>query len=233
MSSLTGKLSVRRAELAQALKLVGRTGAAVRAATAALTYANGQLAIDLAGSVALVAAEGDWPGEVRVPGQYLESLANALPHVDPLPIKLEAERLFVATFSIPCESSPSAQSSMARELIPANADLFDLLLMASRCSALEIHRAGATALVAKAQAKLDQICDKAAGPLRPYGITPSHLKALCAAHVEEGSRQFRESDLKAITQIADVWRLLAPLGVEPMEIKALMDNTLRNAWKNP
>jgi hypothetical protein len=145
---------------------------------------------------------------------------------------VEGKRLFVARFSIPCECRLSgAVSTPARELIPANADLFDLLMMASRYSQEEIDAAGASSLVSNAQLKLDQLCEKAAGVLGAYGISPLQLRQLCEEHAAEGNRHFRESDAKAIAQIAKAWVILAPIGVEPMEIKALMDYCLRNAWK--
>ena len=233
MSAPSWHLSVKRAEFAKALRLVGRAAKEVRTATAVLTFDRDQLTIDLSGNVAQLAATGDWPSEVRIPGEHLERLAKALPEEDPLPLKVEGERLFVASFSIPCEwrlySRPV--STPARELIPANPDLFDLLMMAARCSKEEIDAAGASALVSNAQIKLDTLCTKAAGFLGTYGVSPLHLRRLSEEHAAEGTRQFRESDAKTIVQIANAWCILAPLGVEPMEIKALMDNCLRNAWK--
>jgi hypothetical protein len=57
-------LKVSRAELAMALRTVGRVGRSLKGAQAVLTLENGQLAIDLGGNVAWLPAEGDWPGEV-------------------------------------------------------------------------------------------------------------------------------------------------------------------------
>jgi hypothetical protein len=232
MSPPSWHLSVNQAQFAKALKSVGRAGKDVRSAKAVLTFDQNQLAIDLVGNVTQLPASGDWPSEVRLLGVHLERLARSLPEEDPLSLKVEGKRLFVARFSIPCECRLSGGvSTPVRELIPANADLFDLLMMASRCSQEEIDAAGASALVSNAQLKLDQLCEKAAGVLGAYGISPLHLRQLCEEHAAEGDRHFRESDAKAIAQIAKAWAILAPIGVEPMEIKALMDYCLRNAWK--
>jgi len=235
MSGHSWQLSVDRAELAKALKLVGRAGKALRAAEAILTFDDNQLAIALSGNTTQVAATGDWPTEVRLPGDALERLARALPDDDPLLLKIEGERLFAGTFSIPCEwrlySRPV--STPARELIPANADLFDVLMMAARCSPEEIDTAGASDLVSKAQIKLDELCERAASFLGSYGVSSLHLRRLCEEHATDGSRHFRESDAKTIAKIANAWLLLAPMGVEPLEIKSLMDNALRNAWRDP
>jgi hypothetical protein len=114
---------------------------------------------------------------------------------------------------------------------PTNPDLFDLLIMAARCSKEEIDRAGASVLVSNAQSKLETLCTKAASYLGSYGVSPLHFRRLCEEHAAAGTRQFRESDAKTILQIAQVWCILAPMGVEPMEIKTLMENCLRSAWK--
>jgi hypothetical protein len=235
MSAPSWRLSVDRTEFAKALRLVGRAGKSVGAADAVLIFSDNLLAIDLSGNAAQVAAAGDWPTEVRLPGDALERLAKALPEDDPLPLKIEGERLFAANFSIPCEwrlySRPV--STPAREMIPANADLFDILMTASRCSPEEIDTAGASALVSNAEQKLDKLCEKAASFLGSHGVSPLHLRRLCEKHAAEGTRNFRESDSKTLVKIANAWLLLAPLGVEPMELKTLMDECLRNAWGNP
>jgi hypothetical protein len=235
MSAPSWQLSVDRTEFAKALRLVGRAGKAVRSAEATLTFADHRLNIDLSGNAAQVDAHGDWPTEVRLPGDALERLAKSLPENDPLPLKVEGERFFAANFSIPCEwrlySRPV--STPAREMIPANADLFDVLMTASRCSPEEIDAAGASALVSNAQQKLDKLCEKASTFLGSHGVSPLHLRRLCEDHAAEGTRSFRESDSNTLVKIANAWLLLAPLGVEPMELKTLMDECLRNAWRNP
>jgi hypothetical protein len=235
MSVHSWHLSVNRAEFAKALKLVGRAGKGVRSADAILTFDNNRLAMDLSGNAAEIPAAGDWPTEVRLPGDALERLAKSLPEDDPLPLKIEGERLFAANFSIPCEWRLYSRSvsTPAREMIPANADLFDVLMTAFRCSPEEIDTAGASALVSNAQQKLDKLCEKAASFLGSHGVSPLHLKRLCGEHAAEGTRNFRESDSNTLVKIANAWLLLAPLGVEPMEIKTLMDECLRNAWRNP
>ena len=233
MSIPSWQVTVKRTEFAKALRNVGRAAKEVRKATAVITFDKKELVIDLSGNVVQVAASGDWPSELRLPGMHLERLAKSLPEDDPLPLKVEGERLFVASFSIPCEWRlySRAASTPARELIPANPDMFDLLMMASRCSKEEIDTAGVSALVAAAQSKLDNLCTKAASFLGSYGVSPLHLRRLCEEHAGEGTRQFRESDRRTVSQIAEAWCILAPMGVEPMEIKALMEKCLRNAWK--
>ena len=235
MSAHSWHLSVDRSEFAKALTLVERTGNEVRSADAILTFDAGRLVINLFGNVAQLAAAGDWPSEVRLPGDVLERLATSLPEENPLQLKVEGDRLIVARFSIPCEwrtlSRPT--SNPVVELIPSNADSIEILMVRSRCSQEEIDAAGATGLVAEAERRIDANCQAAARVLHRYGVTPAHLRRLCDDHAADGTRKFRESDAVAIGQIAKAWELLAPFGVEPNELKELMDNCLRNAWRNP
>jgi len=230
----TWSLRVGRAEFAKALRSVGRAGRAVHAADAILTMDAGHLVIELAASSFRLPAEGTWPSEARIPGIALERLARALPDEDPLPLQIQGERLHVARFSIPCtwRMYSKMPSTPVKELISANAELFDILLARSRCSADEIDAAGAAPLVADAEARLHALCAKAAAVLRTYRVTTRDVQALCERHIEDGSRQFCDADRPAVRLIAQVWELLAPFGVEPHELKSLMDSRLRNAWRN-
>jgi hypothetical protein len=235
MSVQTWELLVDRNEFRKALRIAAQGAKTVESDTAILTFDQDNLRVDLSGNIAVVSATGDWPSEVRLQRETLKHLAKSLPEQDPLPLKIEGERMLVARFSIPCEwrlySRPA--TSPVRDLIPANPDLFDLLVVAASCSQEEIDDAGAATLVSNAQRKLDQICQKAAGFLGIYGVSALDLRRLCEQHASDGTRQFLESESKAIGQVANAWSLLAFMGVEPGELKNLMDSSLRNAWKNP
>ena len=98
---LRPNFSVDRTEFAKALRLVGRAGKAVRSAEAILTFDDQRLNIDLSGNATQVDANGDWPTEVRLPGDALERLAKSLPENDPLPLKIEGEHLSQPTSPSP------------------------------------------------------------------------------------------------------------------------------------
>jgi hypothetical protein len=226
-------LKVSRAELAKALRTVGRAGRALRDAQAVLTFEDRHLTIDLAGNMTWLPAEGDWPGEVRLTGGAVERLARVLPKEDPLMLRVEGDRFSAARFSVPCERRASSRPTPVRELVPPNADLFEILMIRSRCSDAEIDAAGAAGLMEQAERRLDDLCDRAATILAPYGVGAEHLRQLCEKHAEEGIRDFRESERKVVGQVARAWELLAPLGVEPGELKGLMENCLKKSWRSP
>lgn len=226
------ELRVKRSELAQALRTVGRASRAVSDAEAILTFEAGSLTIDLAGTSArLPASGGAWPREVRLPGDALDRLAKVLPAEDPLHLRINGGRFWAARFSIPCECREASVPTPVREMVSPNADLFEVLLIRSRCSDEEIDAAGVAPLISNAQTRLQVLCAKPAQLLSRYGITASDFRAVCDRHIKDGSRQFCEGDRAMIRQIADVWELLAPLGVEINDIKELMDSRLRSAWK--
>ena len=162
------QLSVNQAEFAKSLRLVGRAAKAIRSSAAILTFDGGLLVIDVSGDVSQIPATGEWPSEVRLPGGALERLAKALPDDNPLHLKVEGERLFMARFSVSCEvrvlSCPTA--TPVPELVPPDADPFELLMIRSRCSDEEIDAAGATNLVSEASGRMAYSCATAARILR-------------------------------------------------------------------
>ena len=226
-------LRLKRADFAKALRTLARTGQAVEDAQAILTLADGNLTIGLAGGEVTIPADGDWTGEVRLRGAILERLAKSLPDEDPLPIRVEQGRFYVARLSIPCEHRLASHASPINELIPPDADPFDILMIRSWCSAGEIDAAGAAGLIVEAERRVEAYCRSAARFLGRYGVSAGHLRKLCEDHAANGTRTFRDSDTAVIKQIARAWEILAPMGIEPGELKALMDDCLRNAWRHP
>ena len=111
-----------------------------------------------------------------------------------------------------------------------NSDTFETLLIQSRCSQEEIDAAGAGPLIDKASDRLSEVCLEAAEILKAYRISPYQLVELCVPHIEHGMRDYRESDQNVVRQVAEIWKLLAPFGVETSEIKSLMDDCVKNAW---
>lgn len=223
------QLTVDRAEFARALRAVARMARGMAVEPVCLRFARDMLSIQAGGTTEEVAASGHWPRRVSFPGEYLSRVVRALPKVDPLPLRVAAGRLYFANFSILCEVVREAHP--AKETILPDPDLFEMLVLGARCSPAEIEAAGATPQVAAARARLDKICGEAAAVLRGYRVSPVAIRELCERRIEQGERRFSERDRAAVALISRVWDKLAPLGVEPGDIKDLMDESLRNAWK--
>ena len=72
---------------------------------------------------------------------------------------------------------------------------------------------------------------EAARILKPLLITKWDLAALVVDASARGTALWSEEDKKMIAIIAKAWVLLAPLGVETADLRRLVNDAVRNAWK--
>src|SRR5688572_25366925 len=96
-------LLVNRSELLEGLKQISKLVKKKGVGKGVFSYQDGDLLITLDGVSVRASAEGDLQGSVRIPGLSVLSLPKILPTDDPLPIRLEGERIFISSFSLPCE----------------------------------------------------------------------------------------------------------------------------------
>jgi ATP-dependent DNA helicase RecG len=78
--------------------------------------------------------------------------------------------------------------------------------------------------------ELDKIME-AARILKPLRITKWDLALLVVEARGKGKPSWSEEDKKMIAMIAKAWMLLAPLGVETADLRRLVNDAVRNAWK--
>ena len=76
-----------------------------------------------------------------------------------------------------------------------------------------------------------QLILEAARILKPLLITKWDLVALVVEARARGTASWSEEDKKMIAIIAKAWVLLAPLGVETADLRRLVNDAVRNAWK--
>jgi hypothetical protein len=67
--------------------------------------------------------------------------------------------------------------------------------------------------------------------LKPLLVKPSDLEAVVVDARARGTPSWSEDEKKMIALIAKAWVLLAPMGVETSDIRRLVNNAVRNAWK--
>jgi len=72
---------------------------------------------------------------------------------------------------------------------------------------------------------------EAAKILKPLRINREGLEHLVSETRARGASPWSIQEKKMISVIAKAWALLAPLGIEPADIRRLADNAVRNAWK--
>ena len=78
--------------------------------------------------------------------------------------------------------------------------------------------------------QLNEILE-AARILKPLRITKWDLAALVVEARSRGPASWSEEDKKMIAMIAKAWALLAPMGVETADLRRLVNDAVRNAWK--
>lgn len=72
---------------------------------------------------------------------------------------------------------------------------------------------------------------EAARILKPLRIRRSHLEEVVSEARARGTASWSMEEKKMIAIVAKAWILLAPMGVETSDIRRLVDNAVRNAWK--
>lgn len=168
-------VTVARAELQRALRLLIKFYKAKDQGEAILTFAEGELHIELVGSGVSVPANGRWDGEVRVPGMFMVAMAKALPPENPMPIFVEAGRLHMGRQSAPCIVQRAAQKRIE---LAINAPLADILRVRLSCSDAEIERSGLSRLVRDAEHQRDAMIERAAEQLRKLEVRREDLRHL-------------------------------------------------------
>ena len=114
LASTAANLSIGRADLTHALKIVTR-GIGKYAGQASLRFENGLLSVEAHGTVASAPASGAWPIPIFVHASWVRRLSRRMPLGDPLRLEIKEDRIYLERYSEPCALTPTA--------IPANPDL--------------------------------------------------------------------------------------------------------------
>jgi hypothetical protein len=72
---------------------------------------------------------------------------------------------------------------------------------------------------------------EAAKILKPLRINRQDLEKLVSETRDRGASHWSLREKKMISIVAKAWALLAPLGIEPADIRRVADSAIRNAWK--
>lgn len=125
-------------------------------------FQAGVLRIEAAGIAGSAAAEGEWPGEARVPAAFLVGLARWVPSSGRAELYVQDGKLSFRTGSLSmdkeCRWETSERSSIQ---LPMHPTLRHLAQIAMSYTTDEIERAGATAPVTEAKEKAEALIAKA------------------------------------------------------------------------
>jgi hypothetical protein len=227
-------LEVGRSEFLDALRrIVPKSSKETPHARVVLTFSDSHLSVESIGGKVQIPATGTWPGAAAVSADLLKRLTRALPEEDPLRLQATGNQFTISRLFLPCECHANIESTpqFYGEMIPANLTLHEMLKLCEQYQAEAIEAAGLAPGVAAAQQKVESILRRAATVLQLYGVTEGELMELVEKHAADTSCAFQDADKGVIKRIAEAWTLLAPLGIEAGEIKALVDESIRNAWK--
>ena len=186
LASTPANLSVGRADLTHALKIVTRA-IGKYAGQACLRFENGLLSVEAHGTVASAPASGAWPIPIFVHASWVRRLSRRMPPGDPLRLEIKEDRIYLERYSEPCALTPTA--------IPANPDLPQidekgLIEEAAKVlKPLLVKRSDLEELVAEARAKgavpwssdekkMTSIVAKAWVILAPLGIETTDIRRL-------------------------------------------------------
>jgi hypothetical protein len=216
-------LEVRRAEFLNALRRTVSIGKKNALEPPVLfAFSDGQLSVEGVGVAAEIPASGEWPGVAAVPAAMLRQLTKAFPEEDPLRLQADDQRFTVSRFSMPCERRPIPAPPTSNSADAPN----------SLAEPKEGTEGGPPARFSVGhEKKVGEILAKAANVLKPYGVSEADLRSLVEKHAAGRLNPLAGVETPVIKRIAEAWSLLAPLGVEPNEIKGLVDESILNAWK--
>ena len=175
------RLSVPRPGLEEALRLVRRLCRPKRGEEAVLSFDGACLHIDCAGMAVAPGAQGAWPGQVRIPADFLLMLAKLPPSGDPVQFSVKDARLHVGSSSIGCTVQPAWSKTIE---LPMNATLAHILALPLNHSPEVIEAAGYTKVVNQAKASADRQIARAAKCLTALLVEPSELQQFVYATVQ-------------------------------------------------
>lgn len=173
MSSEPFELSVPRHGLENALRLLRKLCRPKHGEEAVLSFDGGCLHIDCGGMAVTPMANGKWPGQIRIPAQFVMMLAKFPPPGDPVQFSVKDGRLHVGSSSVACKIQPARAKSIE---LPMNASLLQILALQFTHTAEEIETAGYSKLLSDAKSVAESRIAKASEHLKGLMVEPEELR---------------------------------------------------------
>lgn len=174
-SLVMAQLQVDRSELVEGLRTLARHTKPAQAGEVILRFEDGRLEVRIGGGEISAAASGRWPGEARAPGSFVLAFAKHAPAVDPLPIRVEADRLHVAGLSIPCHWQ---MAGAAQVEIPISATLAEILRIGMDQTNDALERSGILKRGEEARARRRALVEKAVAVLKPLDVRTDDVERM-------------------------------------------------------
>ncbi len=131
------------------------------------------LELSLGGVGMTIPGEGHWTLRVRVPGAYLVRLAGQLPQGESVEIRIESDKCYIDSMSLPCESSAPIGG---RVELPMDPGLGEVLALRQEHGPNVIEQSGLRRELAAAAEERDRLLNEATELLAPLGVTLADLR---------------------------------------------------------
>ena len=175
LRDLARSLSVEKKPFLTALKSLRIGSRARQKDEAVFRFVNGQLSTELQGTSVQVPARGQWGGQVRIIARSLIPIATFPPDPDPLPLRFEDDRFYIAGWSV----NASWQDAGERPLeIPDGAGAIDVLALRRQYSESELEASGVLKDVRNTEQFVKTQIAQAAAILQSVGIDEADLNRL-------------------------------------------------------
>ena len=161
----SSNINVDAKQLRTVLRRMGKAAGRISGAGMWTLGATG-LTIEWAGAADTLTGVGAGHARIAVAGDHMKGLARLPLADDEVTIRVDGDRLYIDTMSIPC----AAVTEAARTLVPAFADDRQLLLAAHRHTGAELEAAGHAAELKRARGRLGSSVARAAKALAWLGI---------------------------------------------------------------
>lgn len=165
-------VDVARDELRSGLRSLRRVVPRKRPPEALVSFEEGELVIRIGGASIRAAAQGRWDGVARTSGLALANFDRSLPDLDPVPVRIVADRFKIGPVGLPCHWQSEAPEAVR---VPVDPGLLHLLRLPMEHDWEAIEEAGLRAQVEAAEAQREALLEKAARLLAPLELGAEEL----------------------------------------------------------
>ena len=168
-------LTVEKKPFLTALKSLRISSRARQKDEAIVSFRNGRLAIELHDTVVEAPAHGTWSGRARIVARTLIPIATFPPDPDPLPLRFEGDRFYIAGWSV----NATWQEAGDRPLvIPTGASCLEILALRAGHTEDELAASGVLQDVRNTEQFVKTQIAQAAVILCDIGVDESDLTEL-------------------------------------------------------
>ena len=168
-------LAVEKKPFLNALKSLRISVRARQKDEAILSFADGLLSIKMQDSVVHVPATGTWTGSAKIVARTLIPIVTFPPDSDPLPLRFQGERFYVAGWSV----NGTWHAEGVQELVvPENANSLEIAALRRRYTDGQLEDAGLLQEVRNAEQTVKSQLALVAKALVDVGISEDDLHAL-------------------------------------------------------